>query len=91
MAHTTWRVLLNNFAVEQIGTSGFQIGLLQSIREIPGLLGIGIICLLWICSEQRLVVFTLLVLGAGTVVTGYFPSYLGLIGAEVVSKVVEIG
>lgn len=80
LAHTTWRVLLNNFAVEQIGTNGFQIGLLQSIREIPGLLGIGIILLLWICSEQRLVIFTLLVLGVGTAATGFLPSYVGLIG-----------
>ena len=80
LAHTTWRVLLNNFAVEQIGTNGFQIGLLQSIREIPGLLGVGIIFLLWIRSEQRLVILTLLALGVGTAATGFFPSYIGLIG-----------
>ncbi len=79
LAHTTWRVLLNNFVVEQIGMNGMQIGFLQSIREIPGLLGIGIILILWFCSEQRLVVFTLLALGLGTAATGFFPSHLGLI------------
>lgn len=79
LAHTTWRVLLNNFAIEQLGTNGAQIGLLQSVREVPGLLGVGVILLIWFCTEQRLVTVTLLVLGIGTAATGFLPSFVGLI------------
>lgn len=79
LAHTTWRVLLNNFAVEQIGMNGAQIGLLQSVREVPGLLGVGVIFLLWVYTEQRLIILTLLALGIGTATTGFFPSSAGLI------------
>lgn len=79
LSHTTWRVLLNNFAVETIGMNGAQVGLLQSVREVPGLLGVGVILLLWLCLEQRLITVTLLVLGVGTAVTGFFPSQAGLV------------
>lgn len=79
LAHTTWRVLLNNFAVETIGMNGAQVGLLQSVREIPGLLGVGVILLLWVFAEQRLVAIALLALGIGTAATGFFPSQVGLV------------
>lgn len=79
LAHTTWRLLLNNFAVETIGMNGAQVGLLQSVREVPGLLGVGVILLLWLCTEQRLIAVTLLALGIGTAATGFFPSQTGLV------------
>ncbi len=31
-----WRTLLNNFAVEVAGLSGFEMGIVQSLREVPG-------------------------------------------------------
>ncbi len=31
-----WRTLLNNFAVEVVNINGQQMGLLQSLREVPG-------------------------------------------------------
>ena len=34
-----WQAVFNNFAVEELGISPAQMGLLQSLREIPGALG----------------------------------------------------
>ena len=34
-----WRNLFNNFAVEQIGVTATQIGIIHAIRELPGLMG----------------------------------------------------
>ena len=77
LAHTTWRTLLNNFAVEQVVFNGFQIGVLQSLREVPGLLTCSVIYLLLFIKEQRLAIFALLLLGAGVAVTGRFPTATG--------------
>ena len=41
-----WRAVFNNFAVEDIGVPADGIGLIQSIREFPGLLGVFVIGLL---------------------------------------------
>jgi len=35
-----WRTLLNNYAVDEIGINGLQMGVIQSIREIPGFFSI---------------------------------------------------
>ncbi|MCH1413609.1 MAG: MFS transporter, partial [Glaciecola sp.] len=35
---STWMTLLNNFVIEKAAFTGAEIGLLQSIREIPGFL-----------------------------------------------------
>ncbi|MFN2289965.1 MAG: MFS transporter, partial [Anaerolineae bacterium] len=39
LGFNVWRAVFNNFAVEELGVSAAQMGLLQSAREIPGLLG----------------------------------------------------
>ena len=36
----TWMILFNNFAVEVVGLNGQHVGVLQSIREIPGFLAL---------------------------------------------------
>jgi hypothetical protein len=36
-----WRIMFNNFAVELFGASAPDVGLIQSVREIPGLLAFG--------------------------------------------------
>ncbi len=33
----TWMALINNFAVERVAFSGAEIGILQSLREVPGM------------------------------------------------------
>jgi MFS family permease len=49
-----------------------------SLREVPGFLAFAVVFLLFLVREQRLAYLSLLLLGLGTAVTGYFPSVLGL-------------
>ena len=74
LALATWLVLINNFAVEEAGFTAVEIGILQSLREVPGLLGFAAIFLLALAREQHLLYVTLIVLGVGVAVTGLFPS-----------------
>ena len=38
LSFATWQALLNNFAIERAAFSGAEIGILQSLREVPGFL-----------------------------------------------------
>lgn len=78
IAFTTWNALLNNFVVEVAKFDGEKIGLLQSIREVPGLLAFSIVFILMIFRQQSAAYFSLFLLGLGTLLTGFFPSTLGL-------------
>ena len=42
----TWLTLLNNFVVEQANFTGREIGILQSLREVPGFLAFTAVFLL---------------------------------------------
>jgi hypothetical protein len=79
LTFSTWHVLLNNFAIEQAAYNGADIGLLQSVREIPGFLAFTVVLLLLIISEQRLALVSLAVLSIGVALTGFFPSSIGLL------------
>ena len=59
IAFSTWMVLLNNFSVERASFTGVEIGILQSIREIPGFLAFTIIFLLFYFKEQYFAIFSL--------------------------------
>ena len=78
LSFATWQALINNFAIEQVGFSGIEIGILQSLREIPGFIAFGVIFLLLIMREQTVAFLALLALGIGTAITGYLPSIMGL-------------
>ena len=73
-----WQVLLNNFVIEQAGFSGVEIGILQSVREIPGFLAFAVIYLLLFIREQRLALLSLLIMALGVLLTGLFPFEYGL-------------
>ncbi len=79
LSFSTWQALLNNFAVERAAFDGADIGLLQSVREIPGFLSFAVVFLLFLIREQALALVALLLLGLGTAVTGFFPSLTGLL------------
>lgn len=83
LAHTTWRVLLNNYAIEVIHFDGARMGLLQSLREVPGLLTMTL--LLWLCwiREQSMAMVALVLLGIGVACTGYVPTTAGLLATTV--------
>jgi hypothetical protein len=74
-----WMALFNNFAIEQGGLNGAHIGVLQSWREVPGFLAFGVVFLLLVIAEQRLAIWSLLMLGVGTAMTGFLPSFSGLL------------
>ena len=74
----TWMALLNNFVIEKAAFTGAEIGMLQSIREIPGFLAFTAVFVLLILKEQTFAYLSLALLGVGIALTGYFPSVLGL-------------
>jgi hypothetical protein len=75
----TWRTLFNNFAVEVANLDGYHVGVIQSVREIPGFLALLAIFIIIIIREHRLSTLSILILGLGVGLTGFFPSYIGLI------------
>lgn len=79
LAFASWNALLNNFAKEAAGFSGQDIGILQSVREIPGFMAFTAIILFWFMREQVLAYLSLITLGLGVAMTGYFPSLGGLL------------
>lgn len=74
-----WRVLFNNFAVEQAGIDSIGVGLIQSLREVPGFLSLLVVYLLLIFKEHRLAAYSILLMGMGIMLTGLFPSLSGLL------------
>lgn len=74
-----WLVLFNNFAVEVAGLQGNHVGMIQSVREIPGFLALLAIFVMIFIKEHRLSALSILFLGLGLAATGIFPSYPGLL------------
>jgi Major Facilitator Superfamily len=73
-----WRTLFDNFAVNVVGLDGHHVGILQSIREIPGFLALLVTYVLLVIKEHRLAALSILFLGAGIFFTGLLPSFTGL-------------
>ena len=78
IAFNGWSALLNNFVVERANFTGVEIGILQSIREIPGFLAFSVVFVLLIIKEQSFSVIALALMGLGVSLAGYFPSTYGL-------------
>ncbi len=74
-----WRTLFNNFAVESVGLDGLHVGILQSVREIPGFLALLAVYIILVVREHRLSALSVLLLGLGVAATGLFPSFSGLV------------
>ena len=70
LAFSVWHALLNNFSIEVAGFSGAQIGVLQSLREVPGFLAFTAIFVLLVIHEQSFALLSLAVLGLGVAITG---------------------
>lgn len=75
---SVWQVLLNNFAIEQANFSGAEIGILQSLREVPGFLAFTAVFILLVLKEQTFALVSLALLSLGVAITGFFPSEYGL-------------
>jgi len=74
-----WRMLFDNFAVHGAGLDGKHVGVIQSVREIPGFLALLAIYLIMIIKEHRLSALSILILGLGVSIAGFFPSWTGLL------------
>jgi predicted MFS family arabinose efflux permease len=83
-AFAAWQGLINNFAKEQAGFGGYEIGLMQSLREVPGLLAVTALAWLLLMREQTLAYLSLALLGVGIAATGYFPTLTGVLITTVI-------
>ena len=74
-----WRTLFDNFAVRVVGLNGDHVGIIQSVREIPGFLALLAVFVILFIKEHRLSALSVLILGIGVAATGLFPSFGGLL------------
>jgi len=88
LAFSTWMALINNWAVERAAFTGVEMGILQSVREIPGFLAFGVVFVLLLVREQTLALLMLILLGVGVAFTGAFT---GLVGLCIVTLLMSIG
>ena len=87
LAFSVWSALLNNFVVEVIRFDGLDIGVLHTIREIPGFFAVGVISILLFVREQTLALSMLALLGIATAVTACFPFLSGILTVTLLSSV----
>ena len=87
LAFATWSALLNNFVIEAAGFDGADIGLLHTVREIPGFLAVGVIAIIIFVREQVLGLVSLIMLGIATAFTAWFPSLGGLLTLTLLSSI----
>ena len=87
ISFAAWQSMINNFAIEQAAFTGVEMGILQSLREVPGFLAFGVVFLLLLMREQTIAFVSLLALGIGTAMTGMLPSVLGLYCTTVLMSV----
>ncbi|AOT09958.1 MFS transporter [Pseudoalteromonas luteoviolacea] len=87
MAFAGWTAMLNNFAVEAADFTGANMGMLQSLREIPGFLAFTAVFILLVLKEQTFAVVSLCVLSIGVAITGFFPTIYGLYATTVLMSI----
>ena len=87
VAFSTWSALLNNFVIEVAGFDGGDIGWLHTVREIPGLLAVGVIAVIIFMREQVLGLVSLILLGVATAITAWFPSMGGILTITMLSSI----
>ena len=85
-AFSTWNALHTNYAVDVIGFGGEQQGILHTLREIPGFLAFAAVFLLFFMREQTLGVLSILTIGVGVMVTGFFPTAMGFYVTTVIKS-----
>ena len=78
-----WQAVFSNFAVEELGVQADQMGLIQSIREIPGLMGFLAGLLALILAEMQIAGVSVVLMGLGIFVTAATHTTAGLIWATV--------
>ena len=87
IAFNTWSALLNNFVIEVANFDGSDIGLLHTVREVPGFLAVGVIAIIIFVREQVLGLVSLVLLGVATAITAYYPSLTGILTLTMLSSI----
>lgn len=87
LAFATWNALLNNFVIERAQFTGVEIGWLQTVREVPGFLAVGVVALLVLVREQVLGLVMLATLGVAVAITAQFPSFGGLLATTLIGSI----
>jgi hypothetical protein len=65
--------------VDIAGLDGNHIGVIQSLREVPGFLALLVVYVIVVIKEHRLSALSVLIMGFGLAITGLLPTYIGLI------------
>lgn len=87
LTFASWMVLLNNFAIEKVLFNGADIGVLQSLREVPGFLAFTAVFVLLVLSEQTFILIALCLLSIGVAATGLFPTLYGFYATTVLMSI----
>lgn len=87
VAFAVWQVMLNNFVVERAAFTGTEIGILQSLREVPGFLAFTAILVMLFIRQQKFAILSLILLGFGTAITAFYPQALWLYFATVIMSI----
>jgi len=82
-----WNALFNNFAVEELAVRADQMGLVQAIREVPGLLGFLVGMLALVLAETRIAGVSVVLMGVGILLTAAARDLAGLIWATLLMSV----
>ncbi len=78
LTFSVWNALLNNFVIDKAQFSGAEIGILQSLREVPGFLSFTAVFVLLVLREQIFALMSLALMSIGVAITGWFPFEIGL-------------
>ena len=82
-----WLNLLNNFAIDEINFTGAEMGILQSLREVPGFLAFTVIFVLAFIREQKLAYISLALLGGGVILTGFVETNMTFYLATIIMSI----
>lgn len=82
-----WRSLFNNFAIGELGVREVEMGLIQAIREIPGLLGFSVGLLALLMTELRIAGLSVVIMGIGLTMTGGVDNLPSLLVSTLVMSV----
>ena len=84
---SVWQTLFNNFAVEDIGAGPAAIGLIQAVREIPGLLAFVVGFLTLYIKESRIMSLSVILLGLGIALSGLAEGVPFLLAATLIMSI----
>lgn len=87
LSFAVWSAVIQNFVIEAASFDGSDWGWMQTVREIPGFLAVGVIAILWVMREQILAVVSLMMLGLGVALTAHFPTFGGLLLTTMISSI----